>query len=75
VIVDPNGTVVGIARSFESNKLLNRLLYGGRMPSGQLAGYIRDYNPAFHYVLRAAGENGLSQEQIAILLLPDSLGG
>jgi hypothetical protein len=75
VIVDPNGTVVGIARSFESNKLLNRLLYGGRMPSGQLAGYIRDYNPAFHYVLRAAGKNGLSQEQIAILPLPDSLGG
>jgi hypothetical protein len=70
VIIDPKGTVVGIARSFESNKFLNRLLYGGRMSNGQFTGYIRDYNPALPYVLRAIGENGVSQEQITIDPLP-----
>jgi hypothetical protein len=70
VILDPRGTVVGIARSCQTNEFLNRLLYGGRMPNGQLTGYIRDYNPALQYVLRAAGENGVSQQQIVIAPLP-----
>ncbi|MEO7725399.1 MAG: hypothetical protein ABIU29_12065 [Chthoniobacterales bacterium] len=66
VIVAPDGRVAGIARSFHSDPLLNRLLYGGRMPNGRIAGYIRDYHPASRYVLRAADEAGLSSEQIAI---------
>lgn len=66
VIVDPTGTVVGVARSFATNKSLNRVLYGGRMPNGQLAGYIRQYEAGTQYALRAAGPNGVSIQQIAI---------
>ena len=66
VIVDRVGTVVGVARSFGSNRFLNRLLYRGRMPNGQLAGYIQNYNAETRYFLRAAGPNGVSAEKIAI---------
>ncbi len=66
VIVNPAGTVVGVACSFGSNRFLNRLLYGGRMPNGQLAGYIKNYNADTRYSLRAAGPDGVSTERIAI---------
>ena len=66
VIIAPDGKVAGIARSFHTDPFLNRLLYGGRMPNDRIAGYIRDYDPASRYILRAAGEQGLSREKIAI---------
>ena len=66
VIVDPAGTVVGVARAFGSNRFLNGLLYGGRMPNGQLAGYIKNYDADTRYFLRAAGPDGVSTERIAI---------
>ncbi len=70
VVVDPAGTVVGVARAFGSNRFLNRLLYGGRMPNGQLAGYIKNYDADTRYFLRAAGPDGVSTERIAIAPLP-----
>jgi len=66
VIVDPQGIVAGIARSFATNAFLNRLFYGGRMPNNRLAGYIRNYNPAFQYVIRSAGDQGVSEQTIAV---------
>lgn len=69
-IVDSQEQVVGIARSSSSDKFLNRLLYAGRMPNGHLAGYIRYYDPASEYFLRAAGPDGISTEKIAIAPLP-----
>ncbi len=70
VILDSAGTVVGVARSFSSDKFLNWLLYGGRMPNGQLAGYIRNYEAGARYFLRAAGPAGVSTGEIAIAPLP-----
>ena len=72
VIVDPTGTVVGIARSFHSDRFWNCLLYGNRMSDGPLGGYIRNYNPELHYVLRAVAENGVSEQTIDIAPLPPS---
>ena len=69
VIVDPQGMVAGIARSFATNDFLNRLLYKGVLPNAPIAGYIRNYNPAFQYVIRAAGGGGVSDQQIAIAAL------
>lgn len=67
VIVDQQGTVVGIARVFITNRLINRLLYGGGMLNGRLAGYIRDYDPASHYILRAVGNNNdVSEDWIEV---------
>jgi hypothetical protein len=70
VILDPKGTVVGIARSFDSHYFLNRLLYGRRMSGGVLAGYIRHYDATLPYVLRAVGAKGVSKDIIAVVPLP-----
>ncbi|MEO7167471.1 MAG: hypothetical protein ABI016_10595, partial [Chthoniobacterales bacterium] len=71
-IVDPQERVVGIARSSSSDRFLNWLLYGGRMPNGHLTGYIRNYDPASCYFLRAASSDGISTQQIAIAPLSRS---
>ena len=70
VVVDSGGTVVGVARAFFTNSFLNRLLYGGRMPNGQLAGYIPNHQAGTRYALRAAGPNGISTAKIDIAPLP-----
>ena len=72
VIVDPTETVVGIARSFHSDRFWNCLIYGNRMSDGPLGGYIRNYNPELHYVLRAVAKNGVSEQTIDIAPLPPS---
>lgn len=66
IIVDPAGTVVGIARSFASDEFLNRWLFGGRMPNGVFVGYIRNYAEGIPYVLRAAGPDAISRQKIVI---------
>ena len=70
VIVDPQGNVAGIARSFTTNDFLNRVLYGTHMPHARFAGYIRNYNPASQYVIRSASRQGVSEQQIEIAALP-----
>ena len=70
VILDPTDTVVGVASAFTTHRLLNRLLYGGRMPNGKIGGYIRNYQAGTAYNLRAVGPNGVSSEKIAIAPLP-----
>ncbi|MEO7725398.1 MAG: hypothetical protein ABIU29_12060 [Chthoniobacterales bacterium] len=70
VIHDSAGTVAGVARSFSTDKFLNWLLYGGRMPNGQLAGYIRNYEAGSQYFIRSVGPDGISMQQIAVAPLP-----
>ncbi|MGI8956686.1 MAG: hypothetical protein ACR2II_07210 [Chthoniobacterales bacterium] len=70
VIVDSQEKVAGIASSFESNTIINKILFGGRMPNGRLVGYIRDYQASTPYVLRAISQNGVSTKQIPIAPLP-----
>jgi hypothetical protein len=72
VIVDPTGKVVGIARSFHSDKFWNWLLYGNRMSDGRLGGYIRNYNPKLRYTLRAVAKNAVSEQTIDVAPLPPS---
>jgi hypothetical protein len=40
------------------------------MLDGQLTGYIRNYNPELHYVLRATAKNSVSEQTIDIAPLP-----
>ena len=65
VIVAPDGTIAGIARSFHTSPLLNTLLFGGRMPDGRIAGYIRDYHPDSATSFVRPFE-GIASQQIAI---------
>jgi hypothetical protein len=70
VIVDSHGVVAGIARSRRTSDFLNRLLYKGRMPARQFAGYIPRYEPATKYVIRAVRKHGLSKTFIEVAALP-----
>ena len=70
LIVAPDGTIAGIARSFHTSPFLNRLLFGGRMPQGRIAGYIRDYDPGLRWSLRPTVKNGIASQQIPIQAAP-----
>ena len=69
VIVDPMGVVRGIGRSssmYSENRFVNTLFYWRKVPGTRFLGYIRDYNPQLHYVVRSADDSALSEETIPV---------
>ena len=66
VIVDPTGVVRGVARSSPTSRFINRAFYFGKVKRNGFLGYIRDYNPQFHYVIRSADDGILSEEKIPV---------
>jgi hypothetical protein len=66
VILDQDGVVAGVARSFVTGRMFNSLLFGNRMSPAPLYGYIRHYDPAVQYVLRSADNSHLSDQEIKI---------
>ena len=66
VILDSDGVIAGIARSFVTSRIFNSLLFANRMPQAHLCGYIRHYDPSRHYVLRSADNGVLSEQEIKI---------
>jgi hypothetical protein len=66
VILDQDGVVAGVARSFVTGRMFNSLLFGNRLSPAPLYGYIRHYDPAVQYVLRSADNSHLSDQEIKI---------
>ena len=69
VIVDPMGVVRGIGRSssmYSENRFVNALFYWRKVPGTTFLGYIRDYNPQVHYVVRSADDSALSEETVPV---------
>ena len=64
VILKPDGTIVGIARSFATNRFLDWALFGDKMPYAPIFGYIRQYDPKVSYVIRSANGNEMSDSAI-----------
>lgn len=66
VIVDQTGVVRGIARSSSLSLFVRRAFYLGKPPSNQFCGYIRDYDPNAHYMVRSADGGILSEGEIPV---------
>jgi hypothetical protein len=66
VIVDLTGVVRGVARSCSLTPVVSRIFYQGRFAWADFLGYIRDYNPQVHYVVRSADDDVLSDETIPV---------
>jgi hypothetical protein len=66
VIVDPTGVVRGVARSSPMSPFISRAFYLGKVKTNGFLGYIRDYNPQLHYVVRSADDRILSEEKIPV---------
>ena len=67
VIVDPNGVVRGVARSCRISSFANRALFQGEFCTTCVLGYVSDYNPQLHYIVRSADDNVLSEESIPLV--------
>jgi hypothetical protein len=66
VIVDPTGVVRGVARSSTTSRFISRAFYLDKVQRNNFLGYIRDYNPQFHYAARSADDRTLSEEKIPV---------
>ena len=66
VILDSQGVVVGIARSFVTSRWLDALLFDNRISHAPLRGYIRRYDPAARYAIRSVENRRLSDGEIEI---------
>jgi hypothetical protein len=66
VIVDSNGVIRGVGRSFTTNAFINRLFYQGKFPGTAFLCYIRDYDAGLQYVVRSADDGKLSDESIVV---------
>ena len=67
VIIDSNGVIRGVARSARISPLINRTFYQSKFTDKiGFVGYIRDYDPDLRYVVRAADNLTLSNEQIPV---------
>ena len=67
VIIDSNGVIRGVARSARISPLINRTLYQSKFTDKiGFVGYIRDYDPDLRYVVRAADNLTLSDEEIPV---------
>ncbi len=62
VIVEPRGTICGIARSFSTADFTNRLLYSHKLSRTRFTGYIRHYNPTSKYTIHSADDGKLSEQ-------------
>jgi hypothetical protein len=66
VILDPRGKVVGLARSFVTDRWIDAIFFDNRMPHAPFVGYIRGYDPALQYTLRSISRGHLSSHEIPI---------
>ena len=66
VLVDAEGVVCGVARSWRTNRLISRIFYQGRFAGSSFLGYIRNYDPQRRYIVRCADDRILSDEQIIV---------
>jgi hypothetical protein len=66
VVIDSNGIVRGEARSWGMSSFANRVLFQGEFCTTCILGYISDYNPQLHYIIRGADDNVLSEETIPV---------
>ena len=66
VIVDQTGVIRGLARSSPISPFINRVFYLRKVQPNAFVGYIRDYNPQLHYVVRSADDQILSEEKIPV---------
>ena len=66
VILNPEGTIVGIARSFPTGRFLDWALFADKMPYAPIFGYIRQYDPNVTYIIRFADGHGMSDSVITI---------
>ena len=70
VILRSDGTIVGIARSFATNRFLDWALFGDKMPYAPIFGYIRQYDPNVSYIIRSADGRGMSDSAITLKAPP-----
>ena len=66
VVIDSNGIVRGVARSCGMSSFANRVLFQGKFCTTCILGYISDYNPQLHYIVRSADDNVLSEEALPV---------
>ena len=66
VVLDSNGIVRGVARSCGMSSFANRVLFQGNFCTTCILGYISDYNPQLHYIVRSADDNVLSEESLPV---------
>jgi hypothetical protein len=66
VIVDEGGVVRGIARSSSLSPFVRRAFYLDKVPRNEFCGYIRDYDPNGHYVVRSVDGGILSEGKIPV---------
>jgi hypothetical protein len=66
VLVDAEGVVCGVARSWRINRLISRIFYQGWFAGNSFLGYIRNYDPQRRYIVRCADDRILSDEQIIV---------
>jgi hypothetical protein len=66
VLLDPNGTVCGLARPAEIRMDVNGRNKLGKFTASGFLGYIRNYNPETRYTACAADDNGFSRETLPV---------
>jgi len=65
-VIDSNGIIRGVARSCGMSSFANRVLFQGKFCTTCILGYISDYNPQLHYIVRSADDNVLSEEALPV---------
>ncbi len=66
VVIDSNGIVRGVARSCGMSSFANHVLFQGKFCTTCILGYISDYDPQLHYIIRSANDNVLSEESLPV---------
>jgi hypothetical protein len=67
VIVDPAGTICGVARSSAVAPFVDRIFYLNKFTRNMgFLGYIRDYDPKLRYTVRSTDGEALSDEKIIV---------
>lgn len=66
VIIDQDGVVRGIARSSSLSPFVRHAFYLDKVPRNEFCGYIRNYDPNGHYVVRSADGGVLSEGEFPV---------
>ena len=62
VLIDSEGVICGVARSWKTDALMSRVFYGGAFSRIGFLGYIRNYDPKQRYLARCVDDEMLSDE-------------
>ena len=66
VLIDSEGVICGVARSWKTDALMSRVFYGGAFSRIGFLGYIRNYDPKQRYLARCVGDEMLSDEYVVV---------